>query len=178
MFAITFERITNLRSAMLALFVLILALALALAFGDVHAQGINLNAQVLPGTPVTPGITGTGDGSAGIYFGTHRTGISGHLESGLGTGDLPALSSCGTSPALATGSTDTAGKITVGTSASAACTLTFGTAYAVAPFCVYQNMTTGAPANVATVSASAIVWSSVLADSTVLTYHCTAASGG
>lgn len=129
------------------------------------------------GTQVAPSVTGS-DTSSGIYFGTNRVGMSGHVETGVGTGDTPALSSCGTSPALATGSTDHAGKITVGTTASNACTLTFGTAYSAAPFCVVQNKTTGAGANVYTVSTTAIVWSSALADSTELFYICVAASGG
>ena len=93
-------------------------------------------------------------------------------------GGTPVLSVCGTSPALATGSTDLAGKITVGTTASNACTLTFSSAYTTAPVCVVQNLTTGAAANVYAVSTTAIVWSSALADSTVLHYHCIALTGG
>lgn len=93
-------------------------------------------------------------------------------------GGTPALSTCGTSPVLATGSTDLAGKITVGTTASNACTLTFSAAYTTAPFCVVQNKTTGAAANVYTVSTTTIVWSSALADSSELFYHCIAATGG
>lgn len=131
------------------------------------------------GIPSGPSIFGTTDSTAGLYFGTNRVGVSGHLESGVkGPAVPPVLSTCGTSPSLATGSTDTAGKITVGTSASNACTLTFGTAYTSAPFCIVQNATTGAGANVYTVIAATIVWSSALADSTVLFYHCFAASGG
>lgn len=90
------------------------------------------------------------------------------------TGTIPVVSVCGTSSAIATGSTDTAGRITVGTSASNACTLTFSAAFTAAPVCVVQNMTTGAAANVYAVSTTAIVWSSALADSTVLVYHCIA----
>lgn len=105
---------------------------------------------------------------AGLEFGPNGK----IVEHVLSQGKQPVLSACGTSPALTAGSTDVAGKITVGTTASAACTLTFGTAWAVAPFCIVQNATTGAPANVYTVSTTAIAVSSVLADSTVLFYIC------
>lgn len=105
---------------------------------------------------------------AGMEFGPNGK-IVGKLFS---QGSAPALSACGTGAALAAGSTDVAGRITVGTSASAACTLTFSSAWTVAPFCIYQNNTTGAPANVLTTSTTAMAWSSVLADSTSLTYHC------
>lgn len=93
-------------------------------------------------------------------------------------GGTPALSTCGTSPVLATGSTDVAGKITVGTTASNACTLTFSVAYTTAPVCVVQNLTTGAAANVYAVAAGTIIWSSALADSSVLHYHCIGLTGG
>jgi hypothetical protein len=125
------------------------------------------------GTSNAPSVYGIGDTLSGLYFGTGFTGFTKHEVAGTVSGaNLPVLSTCGTSPALGTGSTDHAGKITVGTSASAACTLTFGTTYTTAPFCVVQNLTSGAPANVYVVSATTIVWSSVLADSTVLEYIC------
>lgn len=98
-----------------------------------------------------------------------------------GIGTIPVLSTCGTSPAIATGSTNMAGKITVGTSASNACTLTFNTASApwvTAPVCVVQNLTTGAGANVYAVTSTTIIWSSALADSTVLHYICMGLQGG
>lgn len=152
--------------------------AAALAFAPLAAQAQGyIFGPAQNGVPTSPSVFGQ-DTAHGFYFGTGRVGISGHQETGLGSGQLPALSGCGTSPALAAGSTDTAGKITVGTSASNACVLTFGTSYTVAPFCVVQNLTTGAAANVYVVAAATITWSSALADSTVLMYHCIAASGG
>lgn len=132
---------------------------------------------LLNGVPTGPSVTGS-DTAHGIYFGTGRVGVSGHLEAGLGTGQTPAVSTCGTGAALATGSSDTAGKITVGTTAANACTLTFGTAYTTAPFCVVQNATTGAGAFSATVTTTTIVLGGTLADSSVIFYHCTAPSGG
>lgn len=154
----------------------IIAVALLSMAAIAGAQGVIGIFQ--NGIPTGPSVYGIGDSTSGLYFGTNRVGVAGHLEGGQGTGDTPALSTCGTSPALATGSTDFAGKITVGTSASNACTLTFGTAYTTAPFCVVQNLTTGAAANVYAVATTTIIWSSALADSTVLHYHCVAPSGG
>lgn len=125
------------------------------------------------GLPTAPSVYGIGDPSSGFYFGTGYVAPTKHVRAGsVATANLPVLSSCGTSAALATGSTDFAGQITVGTTASNACTMTFGTAYSAAPFCVVQNKTTGAAANVYTISTTAIVWSSALADSTVLYYIC------
>lgn len=59
---------------------------------------------------------------------------AGHV---LTKGDAPAASSCGTSPSVA--GSDAAGKVTVGTSASDTCTLTFDTAYATAPACTVSG---------------------------------------
>lgn len=171
---------TRLRSAILAA----LAFGFVTGFGALQFQTPRAIAQGIVGffqngLVNAPSVTGQ-DTSSGLYFVTGSVGISKHLSTGsVATANLPVLSTCGTSPALASGSTDMAGKITVGTSASNACTLTFGTAYTSAPFCVVQNATTGAGANVyATTSASTIVWSSALADSTILIYHCIGASGG
>lgn len=55
-------------------------------------------------------------------------------DGGIGRG-VPALSSCGTTPSLASGSTDSAGVINVGSGLVTACTLTFGTAPSAAPTC-------------------------------------------
>lgn len=164
------ERLKN----FLAAVTVALLAALPIASPVIAQQSLE---KLLNGTQVRPTITGQ-DTASGVYFGTNRVGVSGHFETGQGTGDTPALSACGTSAVLATGSTDHAGKITVGTSAANACTLTFGTAYTNVPFCVYQNGTSGAAVNVVTVTAASIAWSSALADSTVLFYNCTAPSGG
>lgn len=49
-------------------------------------------------------------------------------------GSVPVLSSCGTSPTVTAGSTNFAGSFTTG-SATTACTITFGSAFANAPSC-------------------------------------------
>lgn len=105
---------------------------------------------------------------AGLEFGPNGK-IVGKVFS---QGTPPVVSACGTGAAMVAGSTDVAGRLTVGTSASAACTITFSSAWNAAPFCIVQNMTTAGVANVYAVSTTAITMSSVLADSTVLAYHC------
>ncbi|MDD4617460.1 MAG: hypothetical protein PHW76_10235, partial [Alphaproteobacteria bacterium] len=52
----------------------------------------------------------------------------------LNSSSAPTLSSCGTSPSVATGSSNGAGQITMGTSATA-CTVTFANAYPTYAFC-------------------------------------------
>jgi hypothetical protein len=93
--------------------------------------------------------------------------VKGHI----GTDGLaPALTSCGTSPSIVTGSTDTAGEVTEGT-ISTGCTITFQTAYARAPFCT----ATGQAGLVFTytISASALTITNVGAlSSTAVDYHC------
>lgn len=57
----------------------------------------------------------------------------------IGTDGLPpTVSLCGTSPALTTGSTDTAGEVTEGTIATG-CTITFAAAKTRAPFCTTSS---------------------------------------
>lgn len=113
----------------------------------------------------------------GLYFNSKGVGFTSHLMSGFASiANLPVVTTCGTAPAI-TGN-DAAFKLTVGTSASNACTVTFGTAYATAPICVVQNATTGAGANVYAVAAGTIIWSSALADSTVLYVHCIGVADG
>lgn len=148
----------------------------AFLFGILTLSAI---AQISPvfdnGLNTRPGVAGT-DRTSGLYFGTGFTGFTKHIATS--TASLPVVSTCGTAPTLATGSGDTAFKITVGTTAANACTLTFGTAYTSAPVCVVQNLTTGAAANVYNVSTTAIVWSSALADSSVLHGICIGLNGG
>ena len=92
--------------------------------------------------------------------------VNGHI----GTDGLaPALTSCGTSPSIVAGSTDTAGEVTEGSLATG-CTITFKTAYARAPF-----VTISAQSGLVfsyTISASAITITNVGAlSSTILDYH-------
>jgi hypothetical protein len=60
----------------------------------------------------------------------------GHL---LMAGTIPTVGTCGTSPAVTTGSTDNAGMITTGSTATTSCVLTFANAWGAAPFCVAND---------------------------------------
>lgn len=61
---------------------------------------------------------------------------NGHLFSTQTT--PPTVSSCGTSPSVAAGSTDTKGVVNVGSGATTSCTVTFNTAYATPPVVVLE----------------------------------------
>lgn len=116
-------------------------------------------------------------GTATITGATTQTGMV-TLTKVATTGTIPTIGTCGTSPAITTGSTQFAGKFTMGTSASNACVVTFAAAYTTAPFCVVQNATTGAGAFTMSVSTTAITIGGTAADSSVFFYTCIAPSGG
>lgn len=164
----------RLHAFMLAFFVLALS---ALFAGDVRAQGYNLNGQLPAGTAVYPSLSSSLDSVHGLYFGTNRTGVSGHFEGGLGSGSLPVLSACGTTPTLATGSTDTAGTVTMGTSATG-CVITFGTAYTAAPTCTVTWQATPLASQSYTVTTTAITTVQTSTSNNILNYTCVAKSGG
>jgi hypothetical protein len=58
----------------------------------------------------------------------------------------PAASSCGTSPAVTAGSSNSAGQFTLGTSTPTACTITFATAWATKAFCTVSPASSGGAA--------------------------------
>lgn len=85
-------------------------------------------------------------------------------------GSNPALTSCGTSPAVGTGANNTAGTITEGSIATG-CTITFANPFANVPGCVVTSQS-GLVFSY-TVSASAIVVTNIGAlSSTILNYMC------
>jgi hypothetical protein len=84
---------------------------------------------------------------------------------------IPVLTSCGTGPAIVAGSTDFAGNYTTG-SAATTCTITFATAFGVAPTCLITNGT-GAATLIPTYSTSATaITVSVDIASTAYQYLC------
>lgn len=87
-------------------------------------------------------------------------------------GTAPTVSACGTSPALGTNSTDTAGTVTTGTATPTSCTITFGHAHTNVPSCIVEDSTALANLTSFTVSASAIVVTTTAASSQNLVYHC------
>lgn len=104
--------------------------------------------------------------------------FEGHLE-GSGTA-IGAITGCGTgSPAAATGSTDIAGKITEGTTATG-CTVAFANTYTNSPFCVCTANAGGAAAacDASGSTATSLVIVNTSATGDVITYHCIGRSGG
>lgn len=92
------------------------------------------------------------------------------------SGTAPTLSSCGTAPSN-TGSTDTAGRVVMGTGTPTGCVITFSTPYAVAPHCVVTWQAELASMEYVT-TAAAITLTQTATDSNVVNYVCIARSGG
>ena len=88
------------------------------------------------------------------------------------SGTAPAISSCGTSPAVATGSDDYAGKITIGSGVTTSCTLAFVVDHSNPPSCIVtpeSNVT--AYASVLTSNTFTVTFSGDM-DSAKWDYHC------
>jgi hypothetical protein len=90
----------------------------------------------------------------------------------LTSGGTPSVSSCGTSPTLASGSTDTAGIINVGSGVVTSCTLTFSTAMSSAPSCVVSTSLATVVAGISTTTSAATIALSVSLGSGNIHYHC------
>jgi hypothetical protein len=111
---------------------------------DINFRVSNVNALTLAqstllatfgGAVTIPGTLGvTGNVGIGVTP-VSKLQVSGHIGT---AGSIPAVSACGTSPAITTGSTDTAGEITQGAIATG-CVITFAAAYPRAPFCVVTS---------------------------------------
>jgi len=89
---------------------------------------------------------------------------------GLGSTTAPALTSCGTSPAI-TG-TDMAGTVTMGTGTPTGCVITFNTAKSAAPHCVVTWIATPLASQSYATSASAITLTQTATSSNVVKYIC------
>lgn len=147
-----------------------LILAAAILFGAgsaIIAQQAQI--QVANGSNANPSIYGVTPPN-GIYFTTNATKVTTHFGAGNRAANTPALSSCGTSPTLATGSNDVHGVVTQGGSTTG-CTITFGTAYTNAPHCVVTNYTAANRAFTTTVTPTTLVIASLTA-SDVFAYAC------
>lgn len=92
-----------------------------------------------------------------------------------GSGTAPALTSCGTTPAI-TG-TDVAGTVTMGTTATG-CVITFNVAYVAAPHCVVTWIATPLASQSYVTSNAAITTTQTSASNNVLKYLCAAQPGG
>lgn len=94
---------------------------------------------------------------------------AGHLS--LVPSIAPTVGACGTGPAIAAGSTDNAGSITVGTAAPASCVVNFGVAFSVAPRCVVASQTQLAAFSYV-VTTTTITVTQTATSSNVITWAC------
>lgn len=88
------------------------------------------------------------------------------------TASFPVISTCGGTPVLVAGSNDHAGKVTIGTGATTACTVTFGTAYANTPSCIVMPGSAVTLYLSAESSSAFTVTSSGDMTGTTINYHC------
>lgn len=102
----------------------------------------------------------------------NNSAINGHIQAQGGT---PVLTACGTTPAIV--GTDTAGLITMGTTATG-CVITFAVAYTGVPFCVLNWQGTPLAAQNWTVTATAITTVQTSTSNNLLNYVCVARPGG
>jgi hypothetical protein len=104
--------------------------------------------------------------SAGLSFAIYQTNIDGI---GLGSTTAPALTSCGTTPAIV--GTDLAGTVTMGTTATG-CVITFNSAKSAAPHCVVTWIATPLASQSYVTSATAITLTQTSASNNVVKYIC------
>lgn len=109
----------------------------------------------------------------GTQFG-YAAGVPAHLSSAQTT--APALTSCGTSPAIV--GTDTAGEVTMGTASPTGCVITFNVAYTAAPICVVTWQATPLASQSYAVSTTAITLTQTGTSSNKVDYHCIGRAGG
>lgn len=93
----------------------------------------------------------------------------------VGSGTAPALTSCGTTPAII--GTDVAGTVTMGTTATG-CVITFNVAYIAAPHCLVTWIATPLASQSYATSTTAITLTQTSASNNVAKYFCAAQPGG
>jgi len=106
-------------------------------------------------------------------LGTLQTGV--HVGNASVPGELPAVTGTG-SPTIAAGSTDHAGIVTAGSSATSV-VITFATPYAAAPECNVDNQSQVTSFAYA-VSTTAITITQTSTSGNIIDYDCTALAGG
>lgn len=112
--------------------------------------------------------------TAGLAFGAFNLGFDGHVIPQDAT--PPALTSCGTTPAIV--GTDTAGLVTMGTGSPTGCVITFHVAFALAPICVVTWIATPLASQSYVTSATAITLTQTGTSSNKVQYVCMAQPGG
>lgn len=142
---------------------LILLLGVGLALAQSANQAIQISQDPL-------GKVGYDNVQGGIY-------LPGHLLTTTRLGPAPTVtgSTCGTTTPSVTG-TDFAGVITVGTSATTSCVLTFGTAFGTAPVCVLTPKSAILAALSYATSTTALTITQTSTASNTIAYICTSVS--
>lgn len=112
--------------------------------------------------------------SAGISYGAYTLSFDRLAPQGSGT--APALTTCGTTPAII--GTDVAGTVTMGTGSPTGCVITFNVAYVTAPHCVVTWIATPLASQSYATSATAITLTQTGTSSNVVKYACFAQPGG
>lgn len=110
---------------------------------------------------------------AALLFATNLAAATSLVVDGkLGTGQTPpVLTACGTTPAIV--GSDTAGKVTMGTTATG-CVITFAVAYISAPYCTVTWGATPLASQSYTVTATAITTVQTSTTNNILYYYCMA----
>lgn len=104
---------------------------------------------------------------------TNNMTVGGHV---IANGAAPALTSCGTTPAIS--GSDVAGLVTMGTVTPTGCVITFNTPYVSAPYCTVTWQATPLASQSYTVTNAAITLVQTATSSNKINYQCTAQSGG
>lgn len=147
----------------LAPILLTLALSLGLAWAQTANQGIQVSQD-------PTGTIGYDSVQGGVY-------LPGHLLTTTRKGPAPSVTgaTCGTTAPSVVG-TDTSGVITVGTSATTSCVLTFGTAWGAAPVCLLTPKSAILAALSYATSTTALTITQTSTANNTIAYFCTSTS--
>lgn len=153
--------------------------AIGLLVGGVALAQVTIPAPSSMGTSDRVQVIPGGQPSAQSVYATLNQFKAWVLGGSTAHNAVPVLSSCGTSPSIATGSTDLSGRVTTGTGTPTGCVITFASAFAAAPSCVVVSQTAYATTTPAyTVSTTAITLTQAAGDSRIYNYICSAMRGG
>jgi hypothetical protein len=145
--------------------------------GTTNGAGANLTLLAGPGTGSGTGgslllQTATAGGS-GTSQNAGRTAVTIDQNSHVLFSSIsaPAASACGTSPTVTAGSSDTAGSVTTGTTATG-CVITFNKAYTNAPFCTVNDAPAAVTLTSYSVSTSALTLVMTSHSNHLVYYNC------
>lgn len=167
--------------------------ASGLFLGGCKITAVNLGVGIVTVTPGTSTINGTTTlvipaKSSAVIYNDSSPAATGNYYAELGNSSFyshlitagpttaPALTSCGTGSPTISG-TDTAGLVTMGTSATG-CVITFNVAYTGIPYCVVSWIATPLASQSYVTAAATITLTQTSTSSNVVQYVCLARAGG